>query len=130
MARNARFLAKIGVNMVRFHGSFSPREKAAKLTEVNRKEIDRCWKLVAAMKKEGIYTTISPFWGHAGHSGAQASWGLEGYGKEDVWGLLFFNEEMKAAYKGWMRELYTKKNPYTGVPLAKEPAVGADSGAE
>lgn len=124
MARNARFLAKIGVNMVRFHGSFSPREKAAKLTEVNRKEIDRCWKLVAAMKKEGIYTTISPFWGHAGHSGAQASWGLEGYGKEDVWGLLFFNEEMKAAYKGWMRELYTKKNPYTGVPLAKEPAVG------
>lgn len=125
MARNARFLAKLGVNMVRFHGSFSPREKGAKLTEVNRKEIERCWRLVAAMKKEGIYTTISPFWGHAGHSGAQASWGLDGYGDgDDVWGLIFFNEEMKAAYKGWMRELYTKKNPHTGVSLANEAAVG------
>jgi len=125
MARNARFLAKLGVNMVRFHGSFSPREKGAKLSEINRKEIDRCQRLVAAMKKEGIYTTISPFWGHAGHSGAQASWGLDGYDDgQDVWGLLFFNDEMKAAYKGWMRELYTKPNPHTGIPLAKDSAVG------
>ena len=40
MARNARFLAKLGVNMVRFHGSFSPREKGAKLAEANRKEVE------------------------------------------------------------------------------------------
>ena len=125
MARNARFLAKLGVNMVRFHGSFSPREKGAALTDVNRKEIDRCQRLVAAMKKEGIYTTISPFWGHAGHSGAQASWGLDGYGDgQDVWGLLFFNDQLKEAYKGWMRELYAKPNPHTGIPLARDPAVG------
>lgn len=124
LKRSARFLAKLGVNMVRFHGSFSPRRKGAPLTEVNQESIEKCWRLVAAMKKEGIYTTISPFWANGGFSGAQASWGLQGYGNgEDVWGLLFFNEPMKAAYKNWMRKLYTKPNPHTGVPLAQEPAV-------
>ncbi|MEZ5387940.1 MAG: hypothetical protein R3F13_20730 [Prosthecobacter sp.] len=124
LRHRARFLAKLGVNMVRFHGSFSPRKKGAALTDVNQEAIENCWRTVASMKKEGIYTTISPFWANGGFAGVQASWGLEGYGDgQDIWGLIFFNDKLKEAYKGWMRKLYTTPNPHTGVPLAQEPAV-------
>ena len=122
--RHARFLAKIGVNMVRMHGSISPKGEGKPLTAVDEEEIDRCWRLVAAMKKQGIYTTISPFWANGGHAGTAASWGIEGYGdKADLWGLMFFDERLQNAYKTWVKTLYTRKNPYTGIPLAQDPAV-------
>ena len=123
--RQARFLAKIGVNMVRMHGSISPKAKDSKLSDVDREEIDRAWKLVAAMKKQGIYTTISPFWANGGHAGTKASWGIQGHGDgADLWGVMFFNDDLKEAYKQWVKVLYTEKNPYTGVALKDEPAVG------
>lgn len=123
MASNARFLAKMGVNMVRIHGSISPKGKGKALTDVDMEEIDKIWRYVAALKKEGIYVTLSPFWANGGHSGAAASWGL-GYGDgEDIWGLMFFDERLRNAYKGWVRKLYAEPNPYTGIPLAKDPAI-------
>ena len=123
MDANARFLAKMGVNMVRLHGSVSPKGKGKTLADWDKEEIDRIQRYVAALRKEGIYVTLSPYWANGGHAGAAASWGL-GYGDgEDVWGLLFFDERLKAAYKGWVRHLYLDPNPYTGVPLAKDPAV-------
>ena len=123
MAANARFLAKMGVNMVRVHGSVSPKGKGKTLADWDAAEIDRIQRYVAAVEKEGIYVTLSPYWANGGFSGAAASWGL-GYGDgEDVWGLLFFDERLKTAYKGWVRHLYLDPNPYTGVPLARDPAV-------
>ena len=125
LERHARFLAKIGVNMVRMHGSFSPKGKGKKITDVDEEEIDRCWRLVAAMKKQGIYCTISPYWANGGHAGTAASWNLPGVGDgSDLWGLLFFNDDLRAAYKTWTRALYTRKNPYTGIPLAQDAGVG------
>lgn len=123
MAASARFLAKMGVNLVRLHGSISPKGKGKAITDVDAEEIDRIQRYVAALKKEGIYSVISPFWANGGHSGAAASWGL-GYGDgEDIWGLLFIDDRVKEAYKGWVRKLYAAPNPYTGIPLAKDPAV-------
>jgi hypothetical protein len=122
---HARWLAKMGVNMVRMHGSMSPKAKDARITDVDAEEMDRCWRLVAAMKKQGIYTTISPFWANGGHAGTKASWGLEGYADgNDIWGLMFFNDDLRNAYKTWVKELYTRKNPYTGIALKDDPAVG------
>lgn len=123
MEQNARFLAKMGVNMVRLHGSVSPKGKGKAITDVDAQEIDQIQRYVAACKKQGIYVTLSPFWANGGHSGAAASWGL-GYGDgEDIWGLIFFDDRLKEAYKGWCRKLYLEKNPYTGIPLAQDPAV-------
>ena len=123
MAENARFLAKMGVNMVRVHGSVSPKGKGKTLADWDKDEVDHIQRYVAALRKEGIYVTLSPYWANGGHAGAAASWGL-GYGDgEDVWGLLFFDERLQKAYKGWVRHLYLDPNPYTGVPLAKDPAV-------
>ena len=121
---HARFLAKLGVNMVRMHGSFAPKGAGKKITDVDDAEIDRAWRLVAAMKKQGIYTTISPYWASGGHSGTAASWGIEGHGdKADLWALLFFRDDLKEGYKAWTKALLTRKNPYTGIPLAKDPAL-------
>jgi hypothetical protein len=38
--------------------------------------------------------------------------------------LLFFDEQLQQGYKAWARALYERQNPYTGMPLARDPAVG------
>ncbi|MFO0807123.1 MAG: hypothetical protein U0746_00705 [Gemmataceae bacterium] len=125
LERHARWLAKRGVNMVRWHGAQYPLAGKNGASDdpmaVNREALDGLWRLVAAMKKEGIYTTISPYWANA--LKVPATWGLGGPDKEDAHGLLFFHPKMQAAYHAWLRVLFTEPNPYTGVPLANEPAV-------
>ncbi|MDF1570988.1 MAG: hypothetical protein P1P82_05165 [Bacteroidales bacterium] len=126
LAWHARFLAKQGVNMNRWHGSINPAGKGTRLFEIDTAEAVFIWRFVAAMKREGIYTTISPFWAHNGHMGGWVpeAWGIEGYsGKDDLWEVMYFNDRLKEAYKQWVKYLYTEENPYTGVPLRDEPAV-------
>ena len=38
-------------------------------------------------------------------------------------GLLFFDPTMQEGYKAWLKALYAETNPYTGIPLAADPAV-------
>lgn len=127
LAYYARFLAKMGVNMIRFHGSINPAGKGTLIHEVDTAEVDAIWKMVAAMKKEGIYSTISPFWAGNYHMGGWVpeEWGIEGYsGTDDLWEVIFFNDTLKNAYKTWVKYLYTETNPYTGIPLKDDPSVG------
>jgi hypothetical protein len=121
MAQHVRFLARMGVNLVRLHAQIASKEQGSRVTAVDMKEIDGIWRFVAAAKKEGIYTTISPYWA----AGKMVDgWGIEGYsGATQVWGLLFFNEALQAGYKEWVRTLYARTNPHTGIPLAQDPAV-------
>lgn len=127
MEEFARFLAKMGVNMIRFHGSINPAGKGTEITDVDKEDVDAVWKMVGYMKEEGIYSTISPFWAHNGHMGGWVpeEWGIEGYsGNDDLWGVMFFNDRLKEAYKTWVEYLYTETNPYTGMALKDDPAVG------
>ncbi|HET6386187.1 MAG TPA: hypothetical protein VFJ58_22580 [Armatimonadota bacterium] len=121
IAHKARWLAKRGVNMVRVHAALQPTAPGSKITDVNQKEVDQIWKLVAAMKKEGIYTTISPYW--AVPVKIQDSWGVPGGSGQSAMALVFWDKTMQTGYKAWLKALYTPVNPYTGVPLAKDPAV-------
>lgn len=123
----SRFLAKMGVNMARFHGSINPAGKGTMINWVDTAEVDAIWKAVAYLKDEGIYTSISPFWAHNGHMGGWVpeEWGIEGYsGKDALWGVMYFSDTLKEAYKTWVKYLYTEENPYTGIPLKDDPAVG------
>jgi hypothetical protein len=121
LARHSRFLAKIGVNMVRIHAQICGAGHAPALTDVNQKQIDAIWRAVAAFKREGIYVTISPYWAM---DRPATRWGIDGYeAHTDLWGLLFFNDTLQKGYKAWERQLYCQTNPYTGVPLARDPAV-------
>ncbi|MEP6755504.1 MAG: hypothetical protein ABJA67_08395 [Chthonomonadales bacterium] len=119
IARHVKFLAKMGVNMVRLHTQIAPINGT--LTDVNEKEIDGIWRMVAACKKEGIYVTISPYWANEKDA---SKWGIAGYpGKTDLWGLLFFDETLQQGYKAWVKALYSRVNPHSGVSLAKDPTV-------
>ncbi len=118
----ARFMAKMGVNMMRFHGQMF--SQSNNVNDPNRSEADNIWRVVAAMKEEGIYTTISPFW-PAHMEDIPASWNLGDYvGNTDPWGLLYFDEDFRNAYKSWVTYLYTETNPHTGIALKDDPAVG------
>ncbi|MCP4298016.1 MAG: hypothetical protein GY786_20705, partial [Proteobacteria bacterium] len=68
--RHARHLAKRGVNMVRHHGHLNPVKGDPMIPDPS--EIDATQKLVALMKEQGIYTTLSPYWGP--HSNGDQSW--------------------------------------------------------
>ena len=124
LARHARFLAKRGVNMVRLHKQLSPDLQAtpnAAITDINLSERDAIWRTVAAMRKEGIYTTLSPYWASA--TKLSPTWALAGGAKQSAEGLLFFDETLQQAYKVWLRKLLTEKNPYTGISLAQDTSV-------
>jgi hypothetical protein len=126
MENHAKFLAALGVNMVRLHTQIWPKDGKSPMEAVDEKELDGIFHMVAALKKQGIYVTLSPFWAMHLLEKAPVSWGLEGYtdqGKTSPWGLIFFNEKLQKAYKSWARELYTRPNPYTGISLAQDPAV-------
>lgn len=117
---SARFLAKMGVNLARLHADLAPKDGKAPLDQPDLKEIDHLWRAVAALKKQGIYSVISPFW----RMKPSASQGIEGYnGDADAWGVQYFNPKLRAAYKAWVTKLYGDKNPYTGMRLADDPAV-------
>jgi hypothetical protein len=118
---HARFVAKRGVNMVRWHGLMPAKEEGSKVTDVDEQELDKAWKLVAAMRKEGVYTTLSPYW--AIPVKVRDSWGVDSAENDNATGLLFFDKTMQAGYKAWLRALLTTPNKYTGIPLGKDPAV-------
>ncbi|MGB2819576.1 MAG: hypothetical protein WBF17_01240 [Phycisphaerae bacterium] len=119
LARHARFLAKHGINMVRFHSNITP--TGNDLMGIDAKDRDRLWRGVAAMKKEGIYVTYSPYW--AGPARVKPSMGILDSGGNGNWGLLFFDKKLQEAYKSWMKQVLTERNPYTGLPLARDPAL-------
>ena len=91
------------------------------MTDIDEKELDGIYRTVAAMKKFGIYTVISPFW--AAQARPRKSWGVMDAGTGNCTGLLFFDRELQRGYKAWLRRIYAAVNPYTGVPIAKDPAV-------
>ena len=120
LADHARFLAKRGVNAVRWHGQIHPKTEDSQLADIDEGAREKLWQLVAAMKKEGIYTTISPYYAQTVKS--QPNWGTPRDSK-DLQGLLFFDPEVQEAYKSWLRAIFEPVNPYTGVALKDEPAV-------
>jgi hypothetical protein len=101
LARHARFLAKRGVNLVRLHRQVG----------LDPGERDAIWRAVAAYKREGIYAALSPYWAATADPASPP------------WGELFFDDEQQRAYRRALRELLLAPNPYTGVPLVREPAL-------
>lgn len=120
LARHARFLAKRGVNMIRLHTQVSP-SPSQNPDSVNQDERDWIWRAVAAMKKEGIYTTWSPYWCVPMKFGP--TWNYEGGAPGNAFGMLFFDPKLQTAYKSWLKSVLSEKNPYTGIALANDPAL-------
>ena len=120
MKDQARFLAKRGVNMVRWHGHIEPKSPTSALTDIDTKAREQLWQYVAAMKQEGIYVTLSPYFANAVK--IQSSWGFSS-DRASLNGLLFFDPKLQTAYKTWLKALLEPPNPYTGVSLKDEAAI-------
>ena len=120
MAEQARFLAKRGVNLVRWHGQIPSQAAQTPLRAIDETARDQLWHLVAAMKQEGIYTSISPYF--AAFLPPQPQWGVP-RDSDTMMGLLFFDPVVQEAYQTWWRALLEPVNPYTGIPLKDDPAV-------
>ena len=107
--------------MVRLHTTLRPRTNAD-LQSANRGTIRWIHEVVAAMKEEGVYTTVSPYWTNTMRSDDER-WGVDWDGNHN--GLLFFDEDLQQAYKAWLRELFTTpSDALGGRTLAEEPALG------
>ena len=119
----ARRLAKVGVNMVRIHAP--PFDRSARdPAKVDAKYLDRLHRFAAALKKQGIYITLSfyfPLW-----FDVKPHYGIPGYDtikNKKPFALLTFDGRMQEIYKSWAKSLLATRNPYTGLPFAKDPAV-------
>ncbi|KAA5539066.1 hypothetical protein FYK55_25345 [Roseiconus nitratireducens] len=119
MDLHARWLAKLGVNMVRLHVTVCDHREGARITDVDDKLIEGVHRFIKAAKDNGLYVLISPFYAHFD---APQSWELRG-GKVDMEGLLFIDPKLQRAYRHWTRELYTRVNPHTGLPIRDDPTV-------
>jgi hypothetical protein len=123
LREHAQFLAKRGVNMVRFHGQIPQAEQSGGVLEaIDETERERLWQLVAAMKQEGIYVTFSPYYPHQVNQETAERWQVP----EDspgLTGMIYFDPVLQSAYKGWLRETLIPANPYTGLPLKDDPAL-------
>jgi hypothetical protein len=114
----ARHLAKYGVNMVRMHGGIWQEND---YTKVDREYLDKYFYFIAAMKREGIYVTLSIYFPLWLRFTPQDGYG--DYNYQHPFAMPFFNKRFQDVYKSWWRELMTTRNPYTGVALKDEPAV-------
>ncbi|WP_367870485.1 hypothetical protein [Luteolibacter sp. Populi] len=118
LAECARMLAKRGVNLVRLHGAVFD-SKTGALDEAKLKHITE---VVAAMKKEGIYSHLSMYFPLWMTPEAGPGW-REGYdGKTHPFALLYFEPEFQKLYRGWLEALLKQTVP-GGVKLAEDPAV-------
>jgi hypothetical protein len=118
----ARRLAKLGVNMVRYHAPMFDSD----LATINAKRLDDFQYLVAAMKKQGIYTHLSiyfPLWVNV-----KPADGIEGFDtiqNKHPFGLIFFDPELQSLHRGWLKQILTAPSPYAKTDLAHEPALAS-----
>ncbi len=119
--RQAKFLARKGVNMVRFHSPFFYRD-GPYAGEIIEKDLDDLFYYITALKKEGIFTHLSiyfPVWFKPAVSGRFA-----GYKGEDrPFAIQFFSKPFQGMMRDWWRALLSRNNPYTGLPLCDDPCI-------
>ncbi len=118
----AKRLAKYGFNAARFHGLLADRSGNDPLA-VSKEKLERIHYAVKAYKEQGIYIHLStyfPLWMKV-QSSDRISGAKVG---ERPTALLLFDERFQQIWKAWAKGVLTSKNPYTGMTLAEDPAVG------
>ncbi|WP_145446704.1 alpha-amylase family protein [Mucisphaera calidilacus] len=116
----SRRLAKLGVNLARFHKPIW-REHPS---DIDEERLERTILGVESLADEGIYSVLSfyfPLWLRL-HEDDR----FEGYDAEKPpFALLFVDRTLQREHRAWMRALLTTPSPRTGRTLAQNPAVAA-----
>ena len=118
LAREARVLAKRGVNFVRqLHAVYDPKGTP------RPEEIRHAQEVVEAMKREGIYSHFSIYFPLFLKPDPRTPW-LPGYdGKARPFAALMFNPRFQEHYRSWWKALLLSPHPATGKRLVDDPAV-------
>jgi hypothetical protein len=118
LQREARQLAKYGVNLVRMHGPMFD-----KRGEVDPARVQRAFDVVETMKGEGVFTHLSIYFPLWFDPPADLEW-MPGYdGKTHSFATLYFNAKFQEKYRSWWKTLLTTPSPTTGKRLIDEPAL-------
>jgi hypothetical protein len=116
-----RFLAKMGVNLGLAGSALQPAPNQPDLLKTHPGKLDETWRLVAAFKREGIYSEIRGTWFFRGFVKVP---GIDGYKPgQSLHAVIFFSPKLQEAYRAWLKDLLTRKNPYTQIPLKDDPAL-------
>jgi hypothetical protein len=120
LRREARMLAKHGINLVRIHGAAFDDQGVLDMVKI-RHAID----VVETMKAEGIYSHFSIYFPLWLTPRPEHSW-LRGYdGKSHPFAALYFNKEFQKKYREWWEALLLTPSATTGRRLIDDPAVAS-----
>lgn len=118
LQKEMRQLARYGVNLVRAHGGVFTGEG-----QVDHDKVKHAREIVAAAKREGIYSHFSIYFPLWLTPAADSPW-LRGYnGGQHPFAVHFFSKEFQDRYREWWRTLLTTPDPETGKRLVDDPAV-------
>ncbi|BCX48998.1 glycosylhydrolase family 5 [Haloferula helveola] len=99
LAKCARMLASKGVNMVRLHGKVFNESTG----ELDRAKTEHIREVVAAMKKEGIYSHLSIYFPLWMKPKPGPGW-REGYdGNKHPFALLYFEPDFQELHRQWLK---------------------------
>lgn len=128
--RWARFIAKYGANVVRFHKFTNPgeavREDGPTSASLDPDYMDRMDFLCAELRKNGIYYGWSPIWFHRvfpDDPGVLAYEEIADGRRNTSYGLVNYAEDLQGLRIRLLRALLEHENPYTGLTYAEDPAL-------
>jgi hypothetical protein len=118
LRRQARLLAKYGVNLARIHHGYYDQTG-----NLDPKSVRQAHDVVAAMKAEGIYTHFSIYFPLWLKPAPDTPW-LPGYdGTKHPFAALYFNEDFQAHYREWWMALLLTPHEKTGHRLVDDPSI-------
>ncbi len=124
-------LAKFGVNAIRFHHMDASwaynggllAYTSTSSTNFNSAQLERVHYVVSRLKAHGIYSDLNLLVGREYRSGDGLGLEVTGMDWKDTHVLGFFYDPALALHKDYATKLLTPTNRFTGLPLAKDPAV-------
>lgn len=124
-------LAKFGINAVRLHhmdpswayGGGIISYTSSTSTNLNPSQLNRLHYLVSRLKAHGIYSDVNLLVGREYRSGDGLGADVAGMDWKDAHILGFFYAPALALQKDYAMKLLTPTNRFTGLPLARDPAV-------
>jgi hypothetical protein len=123
-------MAKLGINLVRFHhlnngwalNGGTVWKQGRTFVEIDPAQLDKLDFFIAELKKQGIYSNINLQTAreYVPELGFPSSVGeLKNFAKK----VDKFNERMIVLQQQYARDLIGRKNPYTGLTYAEDPAI-------
>lgn len=122
--RMVQTIASVGYNAVRFHHfeNLLLDGNASGLT-FKAEMLDRFQYFMSLLKKRGIYYTLDLYCSRKIRPEDGVRNWKSGYGPAQFKLLVPFEESAMKCWETYARELLTRKNPYTGMSLADDPAL-------